>query len=118
MTYRLEFFEEARADVAALPDKQTQLAALRVALALRENPFLGEPLRDRPRVGRLAGCRRIVFDRSDWTRKPRYRLIYRNRPEEGTTEVVQVIAVGLREQLQAYKAAAARMRAELRRRLR
>ncbi|MGH3031880.1 MAG: hypothetical protein ACRDNE_14185 [Gaiellaceae bacterium] len=31
--------------------------------------------------------------------------------------VVQVIAVGLREQLAAYRAAAARLRAELRRRL-
>ena len=117
MTFRLEFLEGAKADIAALPDRATQLAALRVALALTENPFLGEPLRVRARVGDLAGCRRVPFDREDVSGKPRFRLIYRNNPDDGSIEVLEVIAVGLRERLGAYRAATARLREEMRRRL-
>ncbi|MGH3113726.1 MAG: type II toxin-antitoxin system RelE/ParE family toxin [Gaiellaceae bacterium] len=117
MAYEVEVWEAAKADLVALGDREAQLAALRVALALRDDPLLGAPLRDRAGVGNLSGCRRVSFDRPDWTGKPRYRLVYRDDPADGSIAVVQVIAVGLREQLAAYWAAAARLRAELRRRL-
>jgi len=116
VTYRVEVFAEAKADIAALPERELQLAALRVVLDLRENPFLGEALRTRRRSSELVGCRRIAFDRPDYRGKPRYRLVYRNHPEDGSIEVVQVISVGLRERLAAYKTAADRLRAEARRR--
>ncbi len=53
----------------------------------------------------------------DWRDKPRYRVVYRNEPEDGVVEVVAVIAVGLRERLTIYREAAARLREEMRRRL-
>lgn len=116
MSYRVEFLEEAKHDLAEL-DREVQLAALRTALALRENPWLGEPLRARNRVGDLRNCRRVLFDQESWVAKPRYRLVYRKHPDDATIEVVQVVAVGARQSLEAYRTAAARLRAELRRRL-
>lgn len=117
MTHRVELLEEAKNDLVALPDVETQTAALRIALALRENPFLGDPLRSRLRVGDLTGCRRVAFDRPDRAGKPRFRLVYRNDPSDGSIAVILVIAIGLRERLEAYRAAAGRRRREQRRRL-
>lgn len=85
--------------------------------ALRENPWLGTELRERRRVGDLRGLRRVSFDEPSWDDKPRYRLIYRNEPDDVVVEVVAVIAVGERERLAAYHDAASRLRAERRRRM-
>ncbi len=111
-------WEAAKADIAALPDRELQLAALRLMADLSENPYLGESLRNRAGVGDLSSCRRIRFDQSEWQGLPRYRLVYRNDPSDGSIAIVQVIAVGLRERLTAYREAATRVRRELRRRLR
>ena len=59
----------------------------------------------------------MVFDEAAWTQKPRYRFVYRNDPDDAVVEVVAVVAVGRRERLAAYRQAAARLRAERRRRL-
>ena len=59
----------------------------------------------------------MAFDETGWAEKQRYRLVYRNEPDDGAVHVVAVIAVGARERLAAYRAAAARVREEARRRL-
>jgi hypothetical protein len=107
----------ALADIRALESRGAQLAALEVIAALQDNPWLGDPLRERARVGDLRGLRRVAFDEAGWAEKPRYRLVYRNEPEDGSVHVVAVIAVAAREGLAAYRAAAARLRGEARRRL-
>jgi mRNA-degrading endonuclease RelE of RelBE toxin-antitoxin system len=117
LTYPVKFSDEAVGDLKDLPEREVQLAALRVARDLGENPHLGEPLRNRLRIGDLSQCRAVRFDRSGWRAKPRYRLVYYNDPDDGSIAVVRVIAVGLRAQLQAYKEAAARVRRERRDRL-
>ena len=66
-------------------------------------------MRERYNLRVLGGCRRILFDASNWKGKPRYRLVYRNEPEDGAPDVVRLIAVGTRESLGAYRAAAARL---------
>jgi hypothetical protein len=113
LTYPVKFSEDAVADLRAL-DRQIQLAALRVAQDLREHPHRGEPLRNRLRIGDLSSCRAVLFDRPTWRQKPRFRLVYYNDPDDRSIAVVRVIAVGLRAQLAAYKAAAARLRKERR----
>jgi hypothetical protein len=118
VSYPVRLSDAARRDVEQLPDRETKLAALRAALALGENPHLGTPLRNRLGTGDLSHCRRLSFDRDDWTGKPRYRLVYYNDPDDGAIAVVRVISVGLRERLAAYRAAAARLRSERRRRFR
>jgi mRNA-degrading endonuclease RelE of RelBE toxin-antitoxin system len=114
LSYPVTFEDEAIADVQALPDRETKVAALRVARDLGENPYLGDRLRNRSRIGDLTTCRAVRFDKEGRRGKPRYRLVYYNDPDDGSVAVVRVIAVGLRAQLEAYKAAAARLRRERR----
>jgi hypothetical protein len=116
LSYPVKFSTDAISDLKALSDRKTQLAALQVALALQDNPHLGDPLRNRLRIGDLGRCRTIRFDHSEWKEKPRYRLVCFNDPDDGSIAVVRVIAVGLRAQLAAYKAAAARLRRQRRER--
>jgi hypothetical protein len=114
---RVDVWEDAQTDIRDLPSRELQLAALSAISALRDNPWLGTELRQRMRVGDLRGLRRVVFDEAAWTPKPRFRVVYRNEPDDAVVEVIAVIAVGRRERLAAYRQAAARLRAERRRRL-
>ena len=114
LSYPVRFEAAAIADVQALPERRTQFAAIRVARDLSENPHLGDPLRNRSRIGDLSRCRAVRFDNEGRRGKPRFRLVYYNDPDDGSIAVVRVIAVGLRAQLDAYKAAAARLRRERR----
>jgi hypothetical protein len=95
-----------------------QIAAMNEIKTLRENPWLGTGLRERARAGDLRSLRRVAFDDPAWDDKPRYRIVYRNEPDDGVVDVVAVIAVGRRERLSAYREAAGRLRAERRRRFR
>lgn len=117
MIARASLWPEALEDINALRSDALRLAAVRVIVSLQENPWLGAELRARDRVGDPSGLRRIAFDEPGWTDKPRYRIVYRNDPDDGVVEVVAVIAVGLRESLAIYKEATARLREEMRRRL-
>lgn len=117
MIARARLWPEARDDITALPTRALQLAAVRTISSLQDNPWAGAELRERFRVGDLRGFRRVAFDESARADRPRYRVVYRNEPDDGTIEVVAVIAVGRRERLAAYREAAARLRAERRRRL-
>jgi len=114
---RATLWPEAREDINALPDRAHRLAAVGVIVSLQENPWLGTALRERMRVGNLRGLRRVAFDEPGWEDKPRYRVVYRNEPDDAVVEIVAVIAVGRRERLAAYREAAVRLRAERRRRL-
>ena len=62
----------------------------------------------------LTDCLSVKFDAPGRKGKPRYRLVYRNEPDEGAIAVVCVLAVGERKQMTAYKQARARLRARLR----
>lgn len=117
MIARARLWPEAREDINALPSGALRLEAARVIVSLQENPWLGAELRERVRIGDLSGLRRVAFDEPDWKEKPRYRVVYRNEPDDAVVEVVAVIAVGLRERLALYKETAARLREEMRRRL-
>ena len=117
MIARATLWPETREDIDALPDRARRLAAIRVIVSLQENPWLGTELRERMRVGNLRGLRRVAFNEPGWTDKPRYRVVYRNEPDDAVVEIVAVIAVRRRERLAAYREAAVRLRAERRRRL-
>jgi hypothetical protein len=112
---RARLWPEARDDINALPTTALRLVAVRAIVALQENPWAGTELRERIRIGDLSGLRRVPFDEPDWDDRPRYRIVYRNEPDDAVVEVVAVITVGRRERLAAYRQAAARLRAERRR---
>lgn len=117
MIARLDVWEDAQRDIQELPSRGLQVAVMNALKSLRENPWAGAELRERVRVGDLRGLRRVAFDDPAWGDKPRYRIVYRNEPDNGVVGVVAVIAVGRRERLAAYREAAVRLRAERRRRL-
>jgi hypothetical protein len=81
--------DEARADLAALADEDTQLLrkVLRELLALQANPYAGDRLRGKGNRMPLAeaDCRKINVDG--------IRLLYRLEPHEGAPAEVFVIAV-------------------------
>ena len=115
MSYDLVFSAIAQQQLRDLAAKQPEvaLAALKLARALRDDPYLGDEMRARPRAEGLSDCRRIRFDREGWRGKPRYRLVYRNEPSDGAPHIVAVLSVDVRERLRAYRAA---VRARARRR--
>ncbi len=114
MRYDVRVEPEVDADVAELvkEDRRAARAALSLMLSLRDDPWLGEELREGYNLRPLKDCRRIRFDRDDWQGKPRYRLVYRNEPTDGAPSVVRVWSLGHREGLIAYTRAAARIARE------
>jgi len=86
-------------------DRDVALAAMKLILELRGNPWLGDEMRERPRYDSLSDCRRIRFDKQGHRGKPRYRLVYRNEPSDGAPHIVAVLSVGAREKLHAYGSA-------------
>jgi hypothetical protein len=100
-------------------------AVVRLAKELQDDPYRGEPLREKANLKLLAeaDCRKVRFDLPDRkaTAKPRYRfrLVYRIEPHEGSPEELMVLAVGVKPGVyrDATREAAARLKelAKLRR---
>jgi hypothetical protein len=101
---------EDLAELAA-EDRDAAREALRGMLALRDDPWLGDELRERYNLRPLRDCRRISFDRPGWEGKPRYRLVYRE-PNDRAPGLVRVWAIDPRDRLVAYARATARMTRE------
>jgi hypothetical protein len=78
--------------------------------ALRADP-LGRslPLDYDSRIGNLGDCRKVYFDESEATRPPGYRLVLRLLPDERQPRSIQVVSIGPRANLDAYRRAAARL---------
>jgi hypothetical protein len=76
---------------------------------LHFDPWLGREMRARRRMEILKDCRKVLFDLPSWKAKPRFRLVYRNDPSDGSIAVVAVLAVGSRSDLEAYRRAATRL---------
>lgn len=111
-SYRVVVTPAAEEDIRNLPTPGLRRAAIKLVLALRDDPYLGEELRSRPNIKILDRCRKLRFDDSSrggrGERRPRYRIVYRNEPEGAPAEIV-VLAVAPRESLDAYRRAAKRL---------
>lgn len=111
MTYAVDVLDEVRLeDVPALPDDEVRRAAAEILRDLHFDPRLGTPLRNRFNLAVLRGCRKVPFDRAGWRGKPRFRLVFRNEPDDGSVARTTVLAIAAREDLAAYRKAAARHR--------
>jgi len=112
LSSRLELIPEARLDIHAL-SPELRKEVVRLLVALEQNPYLGREMWVVRGFEVLTDCRSIKLDAPRRKGKPRYRLVYRNEPDEGAIAVICVLAVGERKQMAAYKQARARLRARL-----
>lgn len=102
--YRLIFHPTIETDLEAL-DHDGLDAALAILDDLAHGRVTGKLLGDRHVSGDLTGLARVKFDLPEH-RPPRYRLVYRPGPEQ---HVLEVIAIGPREQHAIYRAALRRL---------
>lgn len=93
----------------AAVDEELVDVAIRLMLALRDDPWAGEDLRERYNLRAIKDCRKLRFDLPGWKGKPRYRLVYRNEPLDGAPGLVRVWSIGPRDDLIAYGRAATRI---------
>jgi mRNA-degrading endonuclease RelE of RelBE toxin-antitoxin system len=114
LSQRVELLPEARDDIHAL-SAELRREVVRLLVALEQNPYLGREMWVVRGFEVLTDCRSIKFDTASRKGKPRYRLVYRNEPDEGAIVVVCILAVGERRQMTAYKEARSRLRARIRR---
>lgn len=114
---KVELAEGVKGDIAeltALPThadskQQEDIEALKRRIAelfleCEANPHAGD-LMGAGRHSELADCRRVRFDIDGFKGKPRFRLIYRNVPEDGAPAKCLWLAVGPRAGLQAHRKA-------------
>jgi hypothetical protein len=119
--YAVDVLDEGKTiDMPALVEIEPAVgkAVAEVVAKLHTDPWLGQEMRARMRLEILEHCRKVPFDVPGWDDKPRFRLVYRNDPSDGSIAVVTVLSVGPRSELKAYRQAAARAGGEERRRRR
>ncbi len=112
MGYPVRVLDEVKDhDVPELLNMEPGLAHVLASMVreLHFNPWLGAEMRERLRLEVLKDCRKISFDVPSWRAKPRFRLVYRNDPSDGSVAVITVIAAGPRSDLEAYRRAASRL---------
>ncbi len=105
--------------VVARPEVADDLAGLSPALlrairrllpALRADPLARSlPLDYDSRTGNLGDCRKVYFDESAEIRPAGYRIVLRLLPDEDAPSQLQVVSIGPRANLEAYRRAAARL---------
>lgn len=118
MSHRVEVLEEVRLhDVPELLSIEPGIGRVLAGIVrdLHFDPWLGREMRERLRLEVLRDCRKIPFDVPSHAGKPRFRLVYRNDPSDGSIPVVCVLAVGPCSNLDAYRRAATRLGARERR---
>lgn len=81
-------------------------------LEIVDDPSIGERLRYMRGIGDLSDCRKLYVDVPPDQRPPgpkRYRIVYRILPDESRPRTVEMISIGLRADLGAYRRAVVRL---------
>ena len=100
---------EVAGDLAELSPALLQ-AVRRLLPGLREDPLKhSQPLDYDRRIGNLGDCRKVYFDERSDIRPAGYRIVLRLRPDELDPSEIQIISVGPRSNLEAYRRAATRL---------
>lgn len=114
---KVELADGVKGDIAELtalppeagPAERTEVDVLKRCIAAlflecEANPHAGE-LMGAGHHPELADCRRVRFDFETHKGKPRFRLIYRNEPEDGAPAKCLWLAIGPRAGLRAHRKA-------------
>src|SRR4051794_37794280 len=109
MSYQVDVLNEVKdVDIPALPSQGLKRAAAELLAQLYLDPRIGEPMRERFNMAVLRDSRKVAFDEPGWKGKPRYRFVFRNEPDDAAVGRTTVLSIGPREDLAAYRRAAAR----------
>ena len=93
MAYKVIFTEDAEKDLGNL-DKSIRTQVIKKAIALQDNPFLGDPLGNKLGLD-LTGYYKL------YVAKKAYRIVYRLIGEK--IEVVEIVGIGKREKEEIYR---------------
>ena len=109
--------DEAKSDMKVLaastaPEDQTAERALaievaKVAFEIQDHPWVGGPLRDDGKIPRIGDLRKVAFDPSA-SGPPRFRLVYRLKPNDRNPTVAEIVAIGPRRNMTVYRTASKR----------
>jgi mRNA interferase RelE/StbE len=104
-----QFLKAARDDLGRLAADDPALAKLALLKVrdLEEGRVEGVPLESMAKSGDLEDCRKLYFGPGN---PPSHRIAYRsNDTEQGTVEIVEIIAMEARSEMYAYLLAAVRL---------
>jgi len=107
---QLELNPEVVTDISSLPDDAAKRAAIQAIADVRLGRRVGVELEYRADTGDPRDCRKVYFDAPYRNERPRFRLVY-HVIDENRVEVIraEVIAMGERNNLAAYKTASERL---------
>ncbi|MCX5816253.1 MAG: type II toxin-antitoxin system RelE/ParE family toxin [Proteobacteria bacterium] len=100
MAYKVIFTKDAHNDLKGL-DKSIRTQVIKKAIALQENPFLGNPLGNKFGLD-LTGYYKI------YVAKKAYRIVYHLIGEQ--IEVVEIVGIGRRDKEEVYRLAVKRLK--------
>lgn len=112
LAVELDWRGSAQSDLTAMEDQAVQDEVSLGVLEIVDDPFIGVDLRYMPGIGDLSDCRKLYVDVPPDQRPPgpkRYRIVYRILPDESRPEKVEMISIGLRADLVAYRRALVRL---------
>ena len=98
MTYKIDLFPDVKDDIAAL-DNSSRILVFKQLRKIQKSPELGELLGNKAGY-ELSGCRKMYADNK------RIRIVYRIIEDK---IIVEVIAIGERDDMAVYKTAADRL---------
>lgn len=91
-----------RRDFDELPSDAVRRLTLQVIADLKNGLRRGHPLEKVAHTGDLSDCYKLYFDFPEYQGKPRYRLVYREQAGKYTMIDLEMVAVGKRQDLEAY----------------
>ena len=95
MKVELRYWPEVVGDFKALPSFALQAMAMKHLVGLEKRHNYGTPLTDHPIWGDLSDCWKIYLDESH-DADPRWRIIYRLRPDTEAPEIAEILIIGPR----------------------
>jgi hypothetical protein len=104
----LTFHPDAADEVRNLPTRRLQRIVLQRVVDIAKGELIGAPLNVRASTGDLSDCFKVYVDEIGGP-NPRFRIVYRLLPDPAAPTTVEVIAVGRRDNLDAYRSASMRL---------
>ncbi len=105
---RIKSQEWIQEDIKSLPTLELQQVAINFITKLARGEVRGTRLETKNHVGDLSDCHKLYFDLTP-SDGPRYRIIFRYLPIPDKPEILELIAIGKREDLFVYYEAIKRL---------